>query len=198
MPSVSTLLEAEPCLQMRSQLTANKNGLTLAEWKTMWNAFVTGAGRAFDPDMTFDKFNEDLYYILTEKTEGDAAARVRSVEPGQGFEAYQRVYIWFSSTCGMALNKRMDSLMVPASPTKPEELAAAIEKWREQLRIVETYGDGYTMSAPFKISALQRLMLNYREKFNVIESMAVRECPTAEAQFEHILKASIEWQPSYA
>ena len=92
----------------------------------------------------------------------------------------------------MALNKRMDGLMVLASPTKPEELATAIEQWREQLRIVETYGDGYAMSAPFKISALRRLMLNYREKFNVIESMAARECPTVEAQFEHILKASIE------
>ena len=67
--------------------------------------------------------------------------------------------------------------MVPASPTKPEELAAAIEKWREQLRIVETYGDGYAMSAPFKISASQRLMLNYREMFDVIESMAAREVP---------------------
>ena len=138
------------------------------------------------------KFNEDLYYILNEKTEGNAATRVKSVELGQGFEAYQTVYLWFSSTCGMALNKRMDSLMVPASATKPEELAAAIEKWREQLRVVETYGDGYTMSAPFRISALQRLMLNYREKFNVIESMAARECPTVEAQFEHILKSPIE------
>ena len=83
--------------------------------------------------------------------------------------------------------------MVPASPSKPEELATSIEKWREQLRIVETYGGDYAMSAPFKISALQRLMLNYREKFNVIESMAARECPTSiEAQFQHILKASIE------
>ena len=48
------------------------------------------------------------------------------------------------------------------------------------------------MSAPFKISASQRLMLNYQEKFSVIESMAAIECPTIEAQFEHILKASIE------
>ena len=53
--------------EMRSQLTANKNGLTLTEWKLMWNAFVTNAGHAFDKDMTFDKFNEDLYCILTEK-----------------------------------------------------------------------------------------------------------------------------------
>ena len=114
--------------EMKSQLTNNKNGLTHAEWKIMWNSYTSLLGNNFDKTMTFDKFNEDLYYILTEKTEGDAAARVRAVEPGQGFEAYQRVYIWFSSTCGMALNKRMDGLMVPASPTKPEELAAAIEK----------------------------------------------------------------------
>ncbi len=77
---------------MRAQLTANKNGLAVAEWKTMWYNFVT-SGVTFDRDMTFDSLDEDLYYILTEKTGGDAAARVRSAEPGQGFEAYQRNYI---------------------------------------------------------------------------------------------------------
>ena len=94
----------------------------------MWAQYKFSAGDKFDPTMSFDKFNEDLYYILTEKTKSYAAARVRAVEPGHGFEAYQRVYIWFSSTCGMALNKRMDSSMVPSSPNKPEELATAIEK----------------------------------------------------------------------
>ena len=83
----------------------------------------------------------------------------------------------------MALSKRMDSLTVPSSPNKPEELAAAIEKRREQLRVVETYGGGYMMPATFKISALQRIMLNFREKFNVIESMASRECPHTRSSF---------------
>ena len=39
----------------------------------------------------------------------------------------------------------------------------------------------------------QRLSKSVREKVNVIESMATRECPTSiQAQFEHILKASTE------
>ena len=72
--------------EMKSQLLSNKNGLTHAEWKVMWTSYTSTIGNGFDKSMTFDKFNEDLYYILTEKTEGDAAARVRAVEPGQGFE----------------------------------------------------------------------------------------------------------------
>ena len=41
-------------------------------------------GNEFDDSLGFEKFKEDLYYILTEKTKGDAAARVRSVEKDQG------------------------------------------------------------------------------------------------------------------
>ena len=37
--------------------------------------------------------NEELYYILVEKTEGEAALRVNSGEPGEGIQAYVRVYL---------------------------------------------------------------------------------------------------------
>ena len=40
-------------------------------------------GNEFDDSIGFEKLKEDLYYILTEKTKGDAAARVRSVEKHQ-------------------------------------------------------------------------------------------------------------------
>ena len=35
---------------------------------------------------------EGLFYILVEKTEGDAALRVNSGNPGEGLQAYMRVY----------------------------------------------------------------------------------------------------------
>ena len=46
--------------------------------------------------------SEDLYYVLVEKTEGDAALRVNSGEPGDGIRAYMRVYLWFAGTTGLA------------------------------------------------------------------------------------------------
>ena len=46
------------------------------------------------------KTNEELYHVLVEKTEGDAALRVNSGTPGQGLQAYMRVYLWFAGTTG--------------------------------------------------------------------------------------------------
>ena len=48
--------------------------------------------------------SEDLYYVLVEKTEGEAALRVQSGSPGDGMEAYQKVYLWFAGTTGLALS----------------------------------------------------------------------------------------------
>ena len=50
-------------MEMKSQLTSNKNGLTQGEWRVMWNNFIINPSNHFDDTMTFDKFDEDLYYI---------------------------------------------------------------------------------------------------------------------------------------
>ena len=57
---------------------------------------IRGANRVPEPL----RCNEELYYLLVEKTEGDAALRVNSGTPGQGLQAYMRVYLWFAGTTG--------------------------------------------------------------------------------------------------
>ena len=42
----------------------------------------------------FDRMSEQLYYVLVEKTEGEAALRVASGTPGHGLMAYRKVYLW--------------------------------------------------------------------------------------------------------
>merc|ERR1712175_54160 len=66
-----------------------------------------------------DKAAEGIYYVLVEKTEGDAALRVNSGEPGQGIQAYMRVYLWFAGTTGLALTEKARLLMHP-NPVKHE------------------------------------------------------------------------------
>jgi len=74
-----------------------------------------------------DEASEGLYYVLVEKTEGDAALRVNSGEPGQGIQAYMRVYLWFAGTTGMALSEKSRMLMHP-NPVKHEwEIVDALE-----------------------------------------------------------------------
>ena len=84
--------------------------------------------------------NEELYYLMVEKTEGDAALRVNSGEPGQGLQAYMRVYLWFSGTTGLALTEKTRMLMSPAPPKHEHEIADALERWSEQERSLRAHG----------------------------------------------------------
>ena len=70
--------------------------------------------------------NEDLYYVLVEKTEGEAALRVNSSEPGEGLDAYQKVYLWFAGTTGLALAERTRMLMGPEPPKREEDIAESL------------------------------------------------------------------------
>ena len=97
-----------------------------------------------------DRASEDLYYVLVEKTEGDAALRVNSGEPGKGLAAYMRVYLWFAGTTGLALTEKTRMLMHP-NPVKHEyEIADALEKWSEQERTLRAHEDNYKLNAAFK------------------------------------------------
>ena len=49
--------------------------------------FLDGADQLDD----IKRISEDLYYVLVEKTEGDAALRVNSGETGEGLKAYMRL-----------------------------------------------------------------------------------------------------------
>ena len=41
---------------------------------------------------SYDRMDEDLYTLLMDKTEGEAALRVRGCNPGQGVRAYMVIY----------------------------------------------------------------------------------------------------------
>ena len=71
--------------------------------------------------------SESMFYVLVEKTEGDAALRVNSGEPGQGMEAYMRVYLWFAGTTGLALTEKTRVLMHPTPVKHEHEIADALE-----------------------------------------------------------------------
>ena len=69
------------------------------------------------------RLNEDLFYILMDKCEGEAANRVLSVPKGSGIHAYQNIYLWFAGQSGMAISKRIEWVMRPPIPRDDHELA---------------------------------------------------------------------------
>ena len=78
--------------------------------------------------------NEDLYTLLIEKTEGEAALRVKSAGQSNGLEAYRRIYQWFSELTGFGLAERRKFAMTPPRVKKEEDVAKAIEVWEEEIK----------------------------------------------------------------
>ena len=116
-----------------------------------------------------DRCNEELYYLMVEKTEGDAALRVNSGDQGEGLQAYMRVYLWFAGTTGLALTEKTRMLMHPTPPKHEHEVADALEKWSEQERTLRAHGKAYELNVAFKITALKILMNCKKEHFENIE-----------------------------
>merc|ERR1712015_174794 len=119
--------------------------------------------------------DEALYYVLVEKTEGDAALRVQSGKQGQGINAYMRVYLWFSGTTGLALSEKIAQLMNPRVTMIEHELADTLEKWAELERNMRAYGEDYELKPVHKLTALRTIMTCKREQFEHME----RETKTA-------------------
>ena len=59
---------------------------------------------------TYERMNEDLCTLLTGKTEGEAALRVRGCNPDQGANTYMVVHKWFMGAAGQAVTDRTKSL----------------------------------------------------------------------------------------
>ena len=98
---------------------------------------------------------EDLYFILTEKTSGECHEKVLSCDPGAGLEAYMKMYLWYSSTSGLALQERARMIMNPHVPQKEEDIAKALESWVTESNLLENHGDKYRLPPALKLTALK-------------------------------------------
>ena len=63
-----------------------------------------------DRGTAYEDMNEDLYVLVTDKTEGEAAIRVRGCQIGEGIEAYMTLYKWYTGTSGQAISDRIRRL----------------------------------------------------------------------------------------
>ena len=87
-----------------------------------------------------EELNQDLYYVLVEKTTGEAAVKVKAAIEGRGFNAYFSIYWWFVKTSGIAVQERSRKAMQPEPTVKEEKMMECIEAWEEDVKIVEMQG----------------------------------------------------------
>ena len=119
---------------------------------TPWRRFLMSLNKQLDQDrrvltpselgnvdgvshiVNYQDVDEGLYFVLVDKTEGEAALRVNSGEPGEGVQAYMRVYLWFAGTTGLALTEKTRLIMHPTPAKHDHEIADLLERWSEQER----------------------------------------------------------------
>ena len=131
-----------------------------------WNNNIQGVKK-----LEWDKFNEDMYYVLVEKCQDSVSIqRIKSVIEGKGVQAYMKLRKWFMGTSGMATTARSRLVMAPGEPKNEESIADAIDKWKEQLRILENMGDEYKLAEVYKKVALRQIMVGKaREYYDQVE-----------------------------
>ena len=105
-----------------------------------------------------DKLNEDMYAVLMDKTEGDAWLRVRSVDSGNGLEAFVKVYKWCTGTSGQGLSERARIIMSPTPPKSEGDIADCIDKWFELRRHLQNIKRGYALAEPSLFVALEQIL----------------------------------------
>ena len=93
-----------------------------------------------------------------DKTEGEAAIRVRGCEHGNGIMAYMTIYKWYTGATGQAMSDRFRKLMSPGVPKSEADIVDAIEKWVDAGRLLENMKAEYKLADPFKMTALVQFM----------------------------------------
>ena len=131
--------------------THDKSEVDLEVGKETWS--ISGS---YD----YERFNEELYSLLVNKTEGEARSKVMNAGEGQGLEAYRMVNHCFTVTSGQSRVVKRISIMNPNPPVKEENLVESIESWeREWKEMEESEDEDKRPPEDYKISALMCILL---------------------------------------
>ena len=106
----------------------------------------------------YEHMESDLYAVLVDKTDGEAALRIRACKPGEGTRAYMLIYKWFTGASGQAMTERVRKLMSPGTPKSEDLIADSLDKWIEAARNLEAIKEEYRLADPFKLAALEQMM----------------------------------------
>ena len=82
--------------------------------------------------MEWSRIQNDLWGLLTKKTEGESRAKIMQIGWGAEVQGYQRLHFYHSKQSGMAMNERMRATLKPGSVNKEDNLEAAIGWWKRK------------------------------------------------------------------
>ncbi len=108
--------------------------------------------------LKYSEFGEELYSVLKEKTEGEAAEKVSQGNKGDGIEAYRRLHHRFSVLSGLDMTSKRASVIRPTPPTREAQVIAYVENWENDWREIELHDeDSEKLPVKYKIAAIKCL-----------------------------------------
>ena len=136
--------------------------MTAAEYNKASAAKQLADDNKGEYDFTTDhlaKLDEDLWYILNDKLEGiEPRGKLKGLREGDGLQAYQKIYKWYSAVTGVTLSAKMSLAMNPDKPKNIGDVASQLEQWTVLVGTLEKYGPAYSLNLPFRITALRTIM----------------------------------------
>ena len=105
-----------------------------------------------------EQISEDLYAVIVDKTRNDAASKVKLVKPGDGWGAFESIYLWLNAASGLAVQERLRRIMQPQSPKKIEDVPSVVESLHKEVEELKSFGPDYVMSPAFKMMSLKVIM----------------------------------------
>ena len=68
------------------------------------------------------------------------------------------LYKWYAGTSGQAITERIRKLVSPTTPKHESDIADAIDRWVDSVRVLENMKEEFKLQDPVKITALEQLM----------------------------------------
>jgi hypothetical protein len=136
-----------------------------------WEGILDKAGEV-DCGLDLKRFQEELYSVLIEKTEGEAARILRSAGRGKVIIVYCRIHHRYTETTGLALSEMTSRIMMPDTAKREELVAEEVEKWEEMNRKVKELDDESALSDKQKMVAIRRIAAvgKFKEHFDMKNS----------------------------
>ena len=98
------------------------------------------------------QLDTDLEFILIDKAKPKSGIlqRITNLQKHGGVRMYAEVYKWFTETSGQGLMEQTALMMNPKPAATEEDIAEAIEMWKEMVNRLARHGADYKLSEALK------------------------------------------------
>ena len=144
-----------------------------------------------NPNLNYQQVSRDLHCVLQDKCEDpEGLVRIRAAK-GNSIRADFDMYSWYLGRSGQELQSRAEFIMHPPVPKTEGEIAAIIDKWREQYEFVKNYASNLSLPSPFLRAALKSMMIgNAREYFEQLVDKEMNDQELIERAFDYATRES--------